>query len=207
MQWLQRKCSTGLYSSSSPSCIFLLNISLPLARIHMHKCCKRVKHGNIHMHNCSKRVEHLPAGSLYAHVCMPISCLMVTLSSSCELFQRGKRKVQEQCENIRRNSSSTRRASQLQNGQVEAVTLFEVVSMGKRAMQVIPLLGMEWFRQVISSGPWSWDIGGVLNVTGGGALGRGRFCYRLYTWRRWWEAVVARLEGCLGLSWIISACF
>lgn len=58
-------------------------------------------------------------------------------------FQREKRKVREQCENIRRNSSSSRRVSQLQNGEVvEAVTLFEVVSMGKRAMQVFPLRGV-----------------------------------------------------------------
>ncbi|KAH1186018.1 hypothetical protein KIL84_018767 [Mauremys mutica] len=52
---------------------------------------------------------------------------------------RGKRKVQEQCARIRRNSSrSRRRPSQPQNGEVvEAVTLFEVVSMGKRAMQSV----------------------------------------------------------------------
>ncbi|XP_067401809.1 cohesin subunit SA-2-like isoform X2 [Emydura macquarii macquarii] len=51
---------------------------------------------------------------------------------------RGKRKVQERCENIRRNSSRSRRTSQPQNGEVvEAVTLFEVVSMGKRAMQSV----------------------------------------------------------------------
>ncbi|XP_043393665.1 cohesin subunit SA-2 isoform X5 [Chelonia mydas] len=51
---------------------------------------------------------------------------------------RGKRKVQEQCAHIRRNSSRSRRPSQPQNGEVvEAVTLFEVVSMGKRAMQSV----------------------------------------------------------------------
>ncbi|XP_073209876.1 cohesin subunit SA-2-like isoform X16 [Lepidochelys kempii] len=51
---------------------------------------------------------------------------------------RGKRKVQEQCAHIRRNSSRSRRPSQPQNGEVvKAVTLFEVVSMGKRAMQSV----------------------------------------------------------------------
>ncbi|XP_019384955.1 PREDICTED: cohesin subunit SA-2-like isoform X2 [Crocodylus porosus] len=61
---------------------------------------------------------------------------------------RGKRKVQEQCENIRRNSSSTRKASQLQNGQVvEAVTLFEVVSVGKRAMQSVVDDWVEAYKQ------------------------------------------------------------
>ncbi|TFK05494.1 DNA-binding protein RFX8 [Platysternon megacephalum] len=51
---------------------------------------------------------------------------------------RGKRKVQEQCARIRRNSSRSKRPSQPQNGEVvEAVTLFEVVSMGKRAMQSV----------------------------------------------------------------------
>uniref|UniRef100_A0A6J0TXW5 Cohesin subunit SA n=1 Tax=Pogona vitticeps TaxID=103695 RepID=A0A6J0TXW5_9SAUR len=51
---------------------------------------------------------------------------------------RGKRKIREQCENRRRNFSGTRRSNQLQNGEVvEAVTLFEVVSMGKRAMQTV----------------------------------------------------------------------
>nr|XP_009664711.1 PREDICTED: cohesin subunit SA-2-like isoform X2 [Struthio camelus australis] len=51
---------------------------------------------------------------------------------------REKRKVREQRENIRRNSSNSRRVSQLQNGEaVEAVTLFEVVSMEKRAMQSV----------------------------------------------------------------------
>lgn len=64
--------------------------------------------------------------------------------SLLDSFQREKRKVREQCENIRRNSSSSRRVSQLQNGEVvEAVTLFEVVSMGKRAMQVFPALSSE----------------------------------------------------------------
>ncbi|XP_060625830.2 cohesin subunit SA-2-like [Anolis sagrei] len=51
---------------------------------------------------------------------------------------KGKRKNREQCENRRRNSSSSRRSNQLQNGEVvEAVTLFEVVIMGKRAMQSV----------------------------------------------------------------------
>ncbi|XP_074848358.1 cohesin subunit SA-2-like [Carettochelys insculpta] len=51
---------------------------------------------------------------------------------------RGKRKVQKQCAHIRRNSSGSRSSSQPQNGEVvEAVTLFEVVSMGKRAMQSV----------------------------------------------------------------------
>ncbi|KAJ6667494.1 hypothetical protein lerEdw1_016615 [Lerista edwardsae] len=51
---------------------------------------------------------------------------------------RGKRKIREQCENRRRNSSSSRRSNQPQNGEVvEAVTLFEVVTMGKRAMQSV----------------------------------------------------------------------
>ncbi|KAJ7319659.1 hypothetical protein JRQ81_019170 [Phrynocephalus forsythii] len=51
---------------------------------------------------------------------------------------RGTRKIREQCENRRRNFSGNRRSNQLQNGEVvEAVTLFEVVSMGKRAMQSV----------------------------------------------------------------------
>lgn len=65
-------------------------------------------------------------------------------------FQREKRKVREQCENRRRNSSSSRRVSQLQNGEVvEAVTLFEVVSMGKQAMQVFLALDSDrsWWRE------------------------------------------------------------
>ncbi|XP_037232166.1 cohesin subunit SA-2-like isoform X3 [Falco rusticolus] len=61
---------------------------------------------------------------------------------------REKRKVREQCENIRRNSSSRRRVSQLQNGEVvEAVTLFEVVSMGKRAMQSVVDDWVEAYKQ------------------------------------------------------------
>lgn len=61
---------------------------------------------------------------------------------------REKRKVREQCENIRRNSSSSRRVSQLQNGEVvEAVTLFEVVSMGKRAMQSVVDDWVEAYKQ------------------------------------------------------------
>ncbi|KAM9593578.1 cohesin subunit SA-2-like isoform 1-T3 [Morphnus guianensis] len=59
-----------------------------------------------------------------------------------------KRKVREQCENIKRNSSSSRRVSQLQNGEVvEAVTLFEVVSMGKRAMQSVVDDWVEAYKQ------------------------------------------------------------
>lgn len=59
------------------------------------------------------------------------------------LFQRDKRKVREQCENTR-SSSSSRRVSRLRNGEVvEAVTLFEVVSMGKQAMQVFLALNSE----------------------------------------------------------------
>ncbi|XP_070607004.1 cohesin subunit SA-2-like isoform X2 [Erythrolamprus reginae] len=58
-------------------------------------------------------------------------------NGNTEVF-KGKRKIREQCENRRRNSSRCRRSSQLQNGEViEAVTLFEVVSMGKRAMQPV----------------------------------------------------------------------
>ncbi|XP_063248531.1 cohesin subunit SA-2-like isoform X2 [Prinia subflava] len=61
---------------------------------------------------------------------------------------REKRKVREQCENIRRNSTSSRRASQLQNGEVvEAVTLFEVVSMGKQAMQSVVVDWVEAYKQ------------------------------------------------------------
>ncbi|XP_021267561.1 cohesin subunit SA-2-like isoform X3 [Numida meleagris] len=61
---------------------------------------------------------------------------------------RGKRKVREQCENIRRNSSGSGRVSQLQNGEVvEAVTLFEVVSMGKRAMQSVVDDWVEAYKQ------------------------------------------------------------
>ncbi|XP_062831399.1 cohesin subunit SA-2 isoform X2 [Anolis carolinensis] len=51
---------------------------------------------------------------------------------------KGKRKIREQCENRRKNSSSSKRSNQLQNGEVvEAVTLFEVVIMGKSAMQSV----------------------------------------------------------------------
>uniref|UniRef100_A0A8C8B980 Cohesin subunit SA n=1 Tax=Otus sunia TaxID=257818 RepID=A0A8C8B980_9STRI len=61
---------------------------------------------------------------------------------------REKRKVQNQCENIRRNSSSSRRASQLQSGEVvEAVTLFEVVNIGKRAMQSVVDDWIEAYKQ------------------------------------------------------------
>ncbi|NWH64469.1 STAG2 protein, partial [Geococcyx californianus] len=61
---------------------------------------------------------------------------------------REKWKVREQCENIRRNSSSSRRVNQLQNGEViEAVTLFEVVSMGKRAMQSVVDDWVEAYKQ------------------------------------------------------------
>ncbi|RLW07827.1 hypothetical protein DV515_00003824 [Chloebia gouldiae] len=61
---------------------------------------------------------------------------------------REKRKVREQCENIRRNSAASRRASQLQNGEVvEAVTLFEVVSMGKQAMQSVVVDWVEAYKQ------------------------------------------------------------
>ncbi|KAF4800015.1 Cohesin subunit SA-2 [Turdus rufiventris] len=61
---------------------------------------------------------------------------------------REKRKVREQCENIRKNSSSSRRVSQLQNGEVvEAVTLFEVVSMGKQAMQSVVVDWVEAYKQ------------------------------------------------------------
>ncbi|XP_064294005.1 cohesin subunit SA-2 isoform X5 [Phalacrocorax carbo] len=61
---------------------------------------------------------------------------------------REKRKVREQCENIRRNSSSCRRVSQLQNGKVvEAVTLFDVVSMGKQAMQSVVDDWIEAYKQ------------------------------------------------------------
>ncbi|NWW41249.1 STAG1 protein, partial [Panurus biarmicus] len=61
---------------------------------------------------------------------------------------REKRKVREQCENIRRNSAGSRRVSQLQNGEVvEAVTLFEVVSMGKQAMQSVVVDWVEAYKQ------------------------------------------------------------
>ncbi|XP_013806262.1 cohesin subunit SA-2-like isoform X1 [Apteryx mantelli] len=61
---------------------------------------------------------------------------------------REKRKIREQCENIRRNSSDCRRVSHLQNGEVvEAVTLFEVVSMGKRAMQSVVDDWVEAYKQ------------------------------------------------------------
>ncbi|XP_059695382.1 cohesin subunit SA-2-like isoform X2 [Haemorhous mexicanus] len=61
---------------------------------------------------------------------------------------REKRKVREQCENIRRNSTASRRVSQLQNGEVvEAVTLFEVVSMGKQAMQSVVVDWVEAYKQ------------------------------------------------------------
>ncbi|OXB80401.1 UNVERIFIED_CONTAM: hypothetical protein H355_003457, partial [Colinus virginianus] len=61
---------------------------------------------------------------------------------------REKRKVREQSENIRRKSSRSRRVSQLQNGEVvEAVTLFEVVSMGKRAMQSVVDDWVEAYKQ------------------------------------------------------------
>ncbi|XP_044288872.1 cohesin subunit SA-2-like isoform X3 [Varanus komodoensis] len=49
-----------------------------------------------------------------------------------------KREIQEQHENRRRNSSSSRQSSQLQNGEeVEFVTLFEVISLGKSAIQSV----------------------------------------------------------------------
>uniref|UniRef100_A0A2D4NQA8 Uncharacterized protein n=1 Tax=Micrurus surinamensis TaxID=129470 RepID=A0A2D4NQA8_MICSU len=66
-------------------------------------------------------------------------------NGNTEVF-KGKRKVREQCENRRRNSSSSRLSRQLQNGEVvEAVTLFEVVSMGKRAMQVhLHIFWIDW---------------------------------------------------------------
>ncbi|XP_067997205.1 cohesin subunit SA-2-like isoform X1 [Melanerpes formicivorus] len=61
---------------------------------------------------------------------------------------REKRKVQEQCENVKRSSSSSRRVSRLQNAEVvEAVTLFEVVSMGKRAMQSVVDDWVEAYKQ------------------------------------------------------------
>ncbi|XP_065597302.1 cohesin subunit SA-2-like [Cyrtonyx montezumae] len=61
---------------------------------------------------------------------------------------REKRKVREQSENIRRKSSRSRRVSQLQNGEVvETVTLFEVVSMGKRAMQSVVDDWVEAYKQ------------------------------------------------------------
>ncbi|KAJ7408379.1 hypothetical protein WISP_121233 [Willisornis vidua] len=61
---------------------------------------------------------------------------------------REKRKVREQCENIRRNSAGSRRVSQLQNGEVvEAVTLFEVVSIGKQAMQSVVDDWVEAYKQ------------------------------------------------------------
>ncbi|KAM6291536.1 cohesin subunit SA-2-like [Porphyrio hochstetteri] len=61
---------------------------------------------------------------------------------------REKRKVREQCENIRRNSSGSSRVSQQQNGEVvEAVTLFEVVSMGKQAMQSVVDDWVEAYKQ------------------------------------------------------------
>ncbi|XP_017673874.1 PREDICTED: cohesin subunit SA-2-like isoform X1 [Lepidothrix coronata] len=61
---------------------------------------------------------------------------------------REKRKVREQCENIRRNSTSSRRVNRLQNGEViEAVTLFEVVSMGKQAMQSVVDDWVEAYKQ------------------------------------------------------------
>lgn len=78
-----------------------------------------------------------------------LSILFPHILSLLDSFQREKRKVREQSENIRRNSSSSRRVRRLQNGAVvEAVTLFEVVIMGKRAMQVFPALSSErsWWR-------------------------------------------------------------
>lgn len=80
---------------------------------------------------------------------MPVVCCVFS-HTVFDSFQREKRKVREQCENIRRNSPGSRRVSQLQNGEVvEAVTLFEVVSMGKQAMQVFPALSSEsiWWRE------------------------------------------------------------
>uniref|UniRef100_A0A8B9CMK6 Cohesin subunit SA n=1 Tax=Anser brachyrhynchus TaxID=132585 RepID=A0A8B9CMK6_9AVES len=51
-------------------------------------------------------------------------------------------------ENIRKNSSSSRRVRRLQNGAVvEAVTLFEVVIMGKRAMQSVVDDWVEAYKQ------------------------------------------------------------
>ncbi|XP_043850347.1 cohesin subunit SA-2-like isoform X2 [Dromiciops gliroides] len=60
------------------------------------------------------------------------------------LTPKGRRKVREQCENVRKkNISRRKRASQPETNDdeveevVEAVTLFEVVSLGKRAMQSV----------------------------------------------------------------------
>ncbi|XP_015484294.1 cohesin subunit SA-2-like isoform X2 [Parus major] len=61
---------------------------------------------------------------------------------------REKRRVREQCENIRTNSTGSRRVRQLQNGEVvEAVTLFEVVCMGKQAMQSVVVDWVEAYKQ------------------------------------------------------------
>lgn len=60
-------------------------------------------------------------------------------------MQRGKRKARECSENAKRKHSKSSNGSlgraeneQLKNSDVEAVTLFEVVSMGRSAMQVHP---------------------------------------------------------------------
>ncbi|XP_068929004.1 cohesin subunit SA-2-like isoform X1 [Petaurus breviceps papuanus] len=59
------------------------------------------------------------------------------------LTPKGRRKVREQYENIRKKNISRKRASQPESSEdeveemVEAVTLFEVVSLGKRAMQSV----------------------------------------------------------------------
>lgn len=54
--------------------------------------------------------------------------------------QRGKRRLREKSENAKRRHPGRNLGSaeqpQFENGDVEAVTLFEVVTMGKSAMQV-----------------------------------------------------------------------
>ncbi|XP_074069781.1 cohesin subunit SA-2-like isoform X2 [Macrotis lagotis] len=65
------------------------------------------------------------------------------VKNPCNLTPKERRKVQEQCDNVRKkNISSRKRSSHPESSEdeveeVEAVTLFEVVSLGKRAMQSV----------------------------------------------------------------------
>lgn len=71
-------------------------------------------------------------------------------------MQRGKRKSRECSENAKRKRSKGSNGSlgraekdQLKNGDVEAVTLFEVVSMGRSAMQVHPV-DKRWIKSFVA---------------------------------------------------------
>lgn len=81
-----------------------------------------------------------------------LACLVCIYYLYCVcLVQRGKRKARERSENAKRKRSKSSNGSlgraennQLKNGDVEAVTLFEVVSMGRSAMQVHPVKKLKY---------------------------------------------------------------